>query len=73
MQRVRSAHLQGSDTHRPREDRPREKFARDDVPGGAPPRKPGFHGKKKFVGKRFGQKSNKPGGGYKGKNPRPKP
>jgi ATP-dependent RNA helicase DeaD len=52
--------------------RPREKLAHSDVPGDAPPRKPGFHGKKfdggkkKFGGKKFG----KPGGGYKGKNPR---
>jgi len=52
--------------------RPREKLAHGDVPGDAPPRKPGFHGKKfdggkkKFGGKKFG----KPGGGYKGKNPR---
>jgi len=59
--------------------RPREAAPRSDAPGGAPPRKPGFHGKKfgdkpagekKFGGKKFG----KPGGGYKGKNPRnPKP
>ena len=59
--------------------RPREAGPRSDAPGGAPPRKPGFHGKKfgdrpagekKFGGKKFG----KPGGGYKGKNPRsPKP
>jgi ATP-dependent RNA helicase DeaD len=65
--------------------RPREAVATDnmvgstDAPGAAPPRKPGFHGKKfggkpagekKFGGKKFG----KPGGGYKGKNPRsPKP
>jgi ATP-dependent RNA helicase DeaD len=63
----------GQSTARPREDRPREKMAQSDVPGEAPPRKPGFHGKKfagskkKFGGKKFG----KPGGGYKGKNPRP--
>ena len=58
--------------------RPREAVARGDTPGDAAPRKPGFHGKKfdgkpgnkKFGGKKFG----KPGGGYKGKNPRtPKP
>ena len=67
--------------------RPREAIATDDsrdkpngdAPGAAPPRKPGFAGKKfggkpggekKFGGKKFG----KPGGGYKGKNPRsPKP
>jgi ATP-dependent RNA helicase DeaD len=54
--------------------RPREAVARGDAPGDTPPRKPGFHGKKfgdkKFAGKKFG----KPGGGYKGKNPRsPKP
>jgi len=53
--------------------RSREPLASGDVPGDAPPRKPGFHGKKfdgdkkKFGGKKFG----KPGGGYKGKNPRP--
>jgi len=53
--------------------RPREKVVQGDAPGDAPPRKPGFHGKKfgggdkkKFGGKKFG----KPGGGYKGKNPR---
>ena len=47
--------------------------ARGDAPGDAPPRKPGFHGKK-FGGKKtFGSKKfgGKPGGGYKGKNPRP--
>jgi ATP-dependent RNA helicase DeaD len=56
--------------------RPREKLVQSETPGDAPPRKPGFHGKKfggdkkKFGGKKFG----KPGGGYKGKNPRaPKP
>jgi ATP-dependent RNA helicase DeaD len=59
--------------------RPREAGPRSDAPGGAPPRKPEFHGKKfgdkpvgekKFGGKKFG----KPGSGYKGKNPRaPKP
>jgi ATP-dependent RNA helicase DeaD len=75
----------GESTARPREEKPRENGARehkpreaaprsDEAPGGAPPRKPGFHGKKfgdkKFGGKKFG----KPGGGYKGKNPRsPKP
>jgi len=52
--------------------RPREPVAQSDGPGEAPPRKPGFHGKKfadgkkKFGGKKFG----KPGGGYKGKHPR---
>jgi ATP-dependent RNA helicase DeaD len=65
----------GESTARPRENAPRS----DEAPGGTPPRKPGFHGKKfsdkpagekKFGGKKFG----KPGGGYKGKNPRnPKP
>ena len=50
----------GESTARPRDATPRS----DDAPGGAPPRKPGFHGKK----------FSKPGGGYKGKNPRtPKP
>jgi ATP-dependent RNA helicase DeaD len=61
--------------------RPREKLAHSDVPGDAPPRKPGFHGKKfdggkkKFDGKTFGNKKfgGKPGGGYKGKNPRTPP
>jgi len=59
----------GESTARPRDVTPRS----DDAPGGAPPRKPGFHGKKfdgdkkKFGGKKFG----KPGGGYKGKKPRP--
>ena len=55
--------------------KPRERLVRSDTPGDAPPRKPGFHdkkfaGKKKFGGgnKKFG---GKPGGGYKGKNPRP--
>jgi ATP-dependent RNA helicase DeaD len=55
----------GESTARPR-------VAQSDVPGDAPPRKPGFHdnkfgGGKKFGGKKFG----KPGGGYKGKNRRP--
>jgi ATP-dependent RNA helicase DeaD len=65
----------GESTARPREEKAREASPRsDEAPGGAPPRKPGFHGKKfgdkKFGGKKFG----KPGGGYKGKNPRsPKP
>ncbi len=51
--------------------RPREPVAQSDVPGEAPPRKPGFQpkkfaaGKKKFGGKKFGK------GGYKGKHPRP--
>jgi ATP-dependent RNA helicase DeaD len=57
--------------------RPREKVVQSDVPGEAPPRKPDFHGKKKFGEggkKKFGgKKFGKPGGGYKGKNPRPKP
>jgi ATP-dependent RNA helicase DeaD len=73
----------GESTARPREEkahegRPREKVARNDAPGDTPPRKPGFPGKsfgdkkpfagkKKFGGKPFGKK---PGGGYKGKNPR---
>ena len=48
--------------------RPREKVAQGDQPGDAPPRKPGFH--KKFGNKKkFGQKSDKPGG-YKGKKPK---
>lgn len=38
--------------------RPREKLVTSDQPGGAPPRKPGFH--KKFGGKKFGK-------GHKGK------
>jgi ATP-dependent RNA helicase DeaD len=58
---------------RPREDRPREKIAHGATPGDTPPHKPGFKkkfgDKNKFGGKKFG----KPGGGYKGKNPRPKP
>jgi ATP-dependent RNA helicase DeaD len=49
--------------------RPREKVAQGEAPGDTPPHKPGFHGKKFGGGKKFG----KPGGGYKGKNPRPKP
>jgi ATP-dependent RNA helicase DeaD len=61
----------------PREEKSRERVAQSDVPGEAPPRKPGFHGKKfaggkkKFGGKKFGQGGHKKGGGYKGKNPRP--
>jgi len=49
--------------------RPRERMVQSDVPGEAAPRKPGFH-PKKFAGgkKKFG---GKPGGGYKGKHPRP--
>ena len=49
--------------------RPRERVVQSDVPGEAAPRKPGFH-PKKFAGgkKKFG---GKPGGGYKGKHPRP--
>jgi ATP-dependent RNA helicase DeaD len=59
--------------HKPRDFKPREEAPR--APGDAPPRKPGFHGKKKFGDKKpFGAKKfGKPGGGYKGKNPRPKP
>ena len=65
----------GESTARPREDRPRENAPRsDDAPGGAPPRKPGFPGKKYGDKKLGGKKFGKPGGGYKGKNPRsPKP
>jgi ATP-dependent RNA helicase DeaD len=57
--------------------RPRERLVSSDVPGDAPPRKPGFHGKKKFGGgkKKFGGKAfgnkkfgGKPGG-HKGKKP----
>ena len=61
----------GQSTARPREDRPHERVAQSDVPGEAPPRKPGFHAKKfagnkkKFGGKKFGK------GGHKGKHPRP--
>jgi len=49
--------------------RPREKLVQGDAPGDAPPRKPGFHGKKfgagkkKFGGKKFGK------GGAKDKKP----
>lgn len=43
--------------------RPREKLAKGDQPGDAPPRKPGF--RKKFGNRKFG----KPGG-YKGKKPK---
>src|SRR6185503_8991425 len=53
--------------------RPRERVASSDVPGEAPPRKPGFH-QKKFAGKKFGGKkkfAGKPGGSYRGKKPRP--
>jgi ATP-dependent RNA helicase DeaD len=71
----------GESTARPREAgdkprKPRDFKPRDDgAPGGAPPKKPGFHGKKKFGDKKpfAGKKFGKPGGGYKGKNPRPKP
>ena len=70
----------GESTARPREekareDKPRERLVQVDAPGGAPPRKPDFHGKKKFGDKKKfgGKKFGKPGGGYKGKNPRPKP
>ncbi len=56
--------------------RPRERVASSDVPGEAPPRKPGFHDKK-FGGKKFGggkkkfggKKLGKPGG-HKDKAPR---
>ncbi|HEX2761903.1 MAG TPA: DEAD/DEAH box helicase [Rhizomicrobium sp.] len=56
--------------------RPRERLVSSDTPGDAPPRKPGFHGKKfaggkkKFGGKAFGNKKfgGKPGG-HKGKKP----
>jgi ATP-dependent RNA helicase DeaD len=48
------------------ESRARPREAQSDVPGEAPPRKPGFHPKKFAGGKK------KPGkGGYKGKHPRP--
>jgi ATP-dependent RNA helicase DeaD len=52
--------------------RPRERMASGDAPGDAPPRKPGFHGKKfgsgkkKFGGKKFGKPD-----GHKGNSPRP--
>ena len=62
-----TAHAREVRDDRPREDRPREKIVHGATPGDAPPHKAGF--KKKFGGKKFG----KPGGGYKGKNPRPKP
>ena len=57
---------------------PRTRLVPDEpkAPGDGPPRKPGFHAKKKFGDKKFGGKKpfGKPGGGYKGKNPRtPKP
>ncbi|HVW74851.1 MAG TPA: DEAD/DEAH box helicase [Rhizomicrobium sp.] len=45
--------------------RPRERVAKGDQPGDAPPRKPGFH--KKSGNKKFGK-----GAGYKGKKPKPK-
>ena len=68
-----TAHPREARENRPRQDRPREKIAHGATPGDAPPHKPGFKkkfgDKKKFGGKKFG----KPGGGYKGKNPRPKP
>ena len=61
---------------RPREDRhreekPRERLVSSDTPGDAPPRKPGFHGKK-FAGgkKQFGGKKHGKPGGYKGKKPK---
>jgi ATP-dependent RNA helicase DeaD len=58
--------------HKPRQDRPREDRPRPS--GDAPPKKPGFHGKKFGDKKPFGPKKfGKPGCGYKGKNPRPKP
>jgi ATP-dependent RNA helicase DeaD len=47
--------------------KPREVVATGNAPGDTPPRKKDFTGKKKFGGKKFG----KPGGGYKGKKPRP--
>jgi hypothetical protein len=48
------------------ESRARPREAQSDVPGEAPPRKPGFHPKQFAGGKK------KPGkGGYKGKHPRP--
>jgi ATP-dependent RNA helicase DeaD len=65
----------GQSSALPREEKPRERVAQSDVPGEAPPRKPGFHGKKfaggkkKFGGKKFGQGGHKKGG-HKGKNPR---
>ncbi len=70
-----TAHAREVRDDRPREDKPREKLVRDDAPGAAPPRKPDFHGKKKFGDKKKfgGKKFGKPSGGYKGKNPRPKP
>ena len=42
--------------------RPRERVASGDAPGDAPPRKPGFHGKKKFGGgkKKFGKGKRPP-------------
>jgi ATP-dependent RNA helicase DeaD len=46
--------------------RPRERLAQSDAPGDAPPRKPGFHGKKgkkKFGGRKFGKH-----GGHKSKS-----
>jgi len=55
----------------PADARPREKLVQGDTPGDAPPRKPGFHGKKfgggkkPFGGKKFGK------GGAKGKKPGP--
>jgi len=58
---------------KPRGDRPREEGPR--VPGDAPPRKPGFHGKKKFGDKKksFGDKAKSFGGkkNFKPKGPRP--
>ena len=65
----------GQSSARPREEKPRERVAQSDVPGEAPPRKPGFHGKKfaggkkKFGGKKFGQGDHKKGG-HKGKHSR---
>ena len=51
--------------------RPRERLVSSDTPGDAPPRKPGFHGKK-FAGgkKQFGGKKHGKPGGYKGKKPK---
>jgi ATP-dependent RNA helicase DeaD len=58
---------------KPRGDRPREEGPR--APGDAPPRKPGFHGKKKFGDKKksFGDKAKSFGGkkNFKPKGPRP--
>jgi ATP-dependent RNA helicase DeaD len=59
--------------HKPRDFKPREDGPR--APGDAPPRKPGFHGKKKFgdKNKSFGDKAKTFGGKkkFKPKGPRP--